>query len=84
MLPAFQPVGHLIKFSCQIEPQLFQIAVVRFLGIFFAFPRVSGACSVATIDLHSSQTISAASRGFLSFAGSTSKIIRCVLSQVGQ
>jgi hypothetical protein len=37
---------------------------------------------VAMIDLHSSQTMSATSRGFLSLAGITSKIIRCIFWQV--
>jgi hypothetical protein len=39
-----------------------------------------GACGVAVIDLHSSQTMSAAS---LSFAFITSNIIGCVLLQEG-
>src|SRR5262249_36590133 len=42
-----------------------------------------GPCSVAMTDLHSLQTMSAASRSFLSFAFITSNIIGCVLLQVG-
>src|SRR5262245_17134180 len=42
-----------------------------------------GPCSVATTDLHSLQTMSAASWSFLSFAFITSNIIGCVLLQVG-
>src|SRR5262252_2931408 len=42
-----------------------------------------GPCSVAMIDLHSSQTMSAASWSFLSFAFIMSNIIGCVLLQVG-
>ena len=45
--------------------------------------RTPGACSVAIIDLHSPQTMSAASCSFLSFAFITSKIMGCVLLQVG-
>src|SRR6516225_3182245 len=40
-------------------------------------------CSVAMTDLHSLQTMSAASWSFLSFAFITSNIIGCVLLQVG-
>jgi hypothetical protein len=46
-------------------------------------PAALGACSVAMIDLHSAQTMSAASWSFLSFAFITSKIIGWVLLQVG-
>jgi hypothetical protein len=42
-----------------------------------------GACSVAMIDLHSAQTMSAASCSFLSLALSTSKISGWTLLQVG-
>jgi uncharacterized membrane protein len=42
-----------------------------------------GACRVALIDLHSAQTMSAASWIILSFAFITSNIIGCVLLQVG-
>src|SRR5262249_24192170 len=42
-----------------------------------------GPCSVAMIDLHSWQMMSAASWSFLSFALMTSNIIGCVLLQVG-
>src|SRR5262249_35056635 len=42
-----------------------------------------GPCSVAMTDLHSLQTMSAASWTFLSFAFITSNIIGCVLLQVG-
>src|SRR5262249_24754960 len=42
-----------------------------------------GPCSVAMTDLHSLQTMSAASCSFLSFAFITSNIIGCVLLQVG-
>jgi hypothetical protein len=42
-----------------------------------------GPCSVAMIDLHSSQMMSAASWLFLSFAFTTSNIIGCVLLQLG-
>ena len=42
-----------------------------------------GPCSVAMIDLHSSQTMSAASWSFLSFAFLTSNIIGGILLQVG-
>src|SRR5262245_58711701 len=42
-----------------------------------------GPCSVAMTDLHSLQTMSAASWSFLSFAFITSNIIGCVLLQVG-
>src|SRR5262249_51956122 len=45
--------------------------------------RALGPCSVAIIDLHSSQTMSAASWSFLSFAFITSNMIGCVLLQVG-
>src|SRR5262249_5959242 len=44
--------------------------------------RTLGACSVAMIDLHSPQTMSTASCSLL-FAFITSKIIGCVLLQVG-
>ena len=42
-----------------------------------------GPCNVAMTDLHSLQTMSAASWSFLSFAFITSNIIGCVLLQVG-
>src|SRR5262249_60615460 len=45
--------------------------------------RALGPCSVAMTDLHSLQTMSAASWSFLSFAFITSNIIGCVLLQVG-
>src|SRR5262249_46907151 len=44
--------------------------------------RASGACRVAMIDLHSAQTMSAASCSFLSLALSTSKISGWTLLQV--
>src|SRR5262245_53726875 len=45
--------------------------------------RTLGPCSVAMTDLHSLQTMSAASWSFLSFAFITSNIIGCVLLHVG-
>src|SRR5262249_17216894 len=42
-----------------------------------------GPCSVATTDLHSLQTLSAASWSFFSFVFITSNIIGCVLLQGG-
>src|SRR5262249_1558423 len=45
--------------------------------------RALGPCRVAMIDLHSSQTMSAASWSFLPFAFITSNIIGCVLLQAG-
>src|SRR5262249_26259923 len=45
--------------------------------------RALGPCSVAMTDLHSLQTMSAASWSFLSFAFITSNIIGCFLLHVG-